>query len=97
MLLPERAWARQLVGMVETAAGGPLRDEMLSRCECFRKALTWLKIRKEEQDEPGTTRESGACFSHQRPPRLSPGPICALIAVQLLVCKAEIFQERSAS
>ncbi|MGC2683026.1 MAG: hypothetical protein WA323_14275, partial [Candidatus Nitrosopolaris sp.] len=21
----------------------------------------WLKIRKEEQDEPGTTRESGAC------------------------------------
>ncbi len=35
-------------------------------------------------------------FSHQRPPRLSPGPICALMAVQLPVYKAEIFQERSA-
>jgi hypothetical protein len=36
-------------------------------------------------------------FSHQSPPRLSPGPICALMAVQLPVDKAEIFQERSAS
>jgi DNA-binding PadR family transcriptional regulator len=36
-------------------------------------------------------------FSHQSPPRLSPEPICALMAVQLPVYKAEIFQERSAS
>src|SRR5258708_30294392 len=36
-------------------------------------------------------------FSHQSPPRLSPGPICALTAVRLPVYKAEIFHERSAS
>src|SRR5258706_14832551 len=40
-------------------------------------------------------RRSG--FSHQRPPRLSPGPICALMAGQVLMCKKEVFQERSAS
>src|SRR5256886_11339100 len=33
--------------------------------------------------------------SRQRQPRLSPGPICALMAVQLPVYKPELFQERS--
>src|SRR5258708_5376901 len=38
-----------------------------------------------------------SAFSHPSPPRLSPGPLCALMAVQLPVYKAELFQERSAS
>src|SRR5437899_12006419 len=38
------------------------------------------------------TEDIRSSFSHQRPPRLSPGPICALMAVQLPVYKAEIFQ-----
>ena len=43
------------------------------------------------------TEDIRSSFSHLRPPRLSLGPICALMAVQLPVYKAEIFHERSAS
>jgi len=31
IVVPERAWARRLEGVVQTPAGGPLRNEMLSR------------------------------------------------------------------
>jgi NAD(P)-dependent dehydrogenase (short-subunit alcohol dehydrogenase family) len=40
ILVPERAWVRQLEGVIQTPAGGPLHDEMLSRGE---KILTKLE------------------------------------------------------
>src|SRR5713101_2850697 len=40
ILVPERAWARRLEGMVQTTAFGPLCDEMLSRGE---KIMTKLE------------------------------------------------------
>jgi hypothetical protein len=50
-----------------------------------------------QQTEDRRERMRRSSFSHQRPPRLSPGPICALMVVQLPMYKAKIFHERSAS